>query len=183
MLLLCPERPGRRGKAPSPTLTTVTGQAEPSGAAAVSRCRCYVHNGISVLVPGAPAGAHKQVHKQVLLIPPAREIPACPPRAPTGMLPPALVPAVPVAPFRDGQREREWRGSATLTAPQAAPASVLVYFAFVLQDLETLHLTLKSGRLWEDAAQRELVHPPQIWEPEMRQGGQARGHVLLLIKS
>lgn len=30
---------------------------------------------------------------------------------------------------------------------------------------------------------RELLHPPEIREPELRRGGQARGHVLLLIKS
>lgn len=81
----------RGGKAPSPALTAVTGQAGPSTApAAASRCRRSLHNGISVLVPNAPTRARKQVHKQVLLISPSRET-----LAPTGMLPPAAVITLP----------------------------------------------------------------------------------------
>lgn len=71
-----PEEPregGRLHPQLSPQSWVRQGQAQPS-------CRRSLHNGISVLVPDSPARAQKQVHKQVLLISPAREI-----LAPTGM--------------------------------------------------------------------------------------------------
>lgn len=149
--LFAPPGPGRAppgGKAPSPTLTAVTGQAGPSTApAAASRCRPSLHNGISVLVPNSPARARKQVHKQVLLISLSREA-----LAPTGMPPPAAVITLP----KDTHCEYRSRAGESTNSPDqphsrhsGQHSSLLVYFVFALQDLDTgpyLHTKVPLAR-------------------------------------